>query len=135
MNDNIVKFYDEYRKLFQEDDNNLTIIDLLSEIGSLTNEYKIDKDDVKYILDNYPVNFDIDNLLQIIYDEWEDEENKKIYNQDIIDFRCWLIDNYYLNENLSTKENEIVNEILIYFDDHFNNRNYDINYKDFNKGK
>jgi len=73
------KFHQVYKKLvkFDEDEylqgDEPSRIDLLSEIGDLCNRFNMTKEDVKFVLDNFDCAFDSDKLLQIIYDEWEDE--------------------------------------------------------------
>jgi len=71
-------FYQKYKNIvdfdFDEDEQDEpSTIDLLSEIGDLCNQMKMERDDVKFVLDNFDCKFDIYRLLQITYDNWVDE--------------------------------------------------------------
>ena len=72
-------FYEKYKSIvdFNEDDyeqgEEPSKRDLLDEIGDLCNEMDMSQSDVKWVLDNLDCSFDVDGLLQIIYDNWVDE--------------------------------------------------------------
>lgn len=72
-------FYQKYKNIvdFDEDEyeqgDEPSTTDLLSDIGDLCNQMKMERDDVKFVLDNFDCKFDIDRLLQITYDNWVDE--------------------------------------------------------------
>lgn len=67
-------FYREYKNIVDFDESVPSRIDLLDEIGDLCNEFKMSKEDVKFVLDNFDCSFDIDGLLQSTYNEWVDEQ-------------------------------------------------------------
>jgi hypothetical protein len=77
---NIDLFYNEYKSLVDFNENDYeegdepSNADLLSEISDLTIKYNLSEDDVKNILDNMDISFDINNLLKIIYEDYFDEE-------------------------------------------------------------
>lgn len=47
-------------------------IDLYDSLGELCLKYDLTKEDVKFVLDNYDCEFDVDKLLQSTYDSWID---------------------------------------------------------------
>lgn len=46
--------------------------DILSEVGDLCNKYEMSKSDLKTLIDN---NEDVDGVLQIMYDDTEEDNN------------------------------------------------------------
>lgn len=55
----------------------------------------------------------------------KDKRNKQVTNQDIIDFRYFLI-NKYCQENIDTYTKSVYEDILIDFNNHFSLRGYNI---------
>lgn len=97
MNQNVKDFYKEYKKLFF-DNNDYDNIELFQEIGELTIQHKLSKDDVKIILSGVDTSFDYSRFLQSTLDHWDDENNKnnKIPTKDVkqiaYEAALWAID-------------------------------------------
>jgi len=67
--DKLSKFHKEYEKLCNHE--GLGNHELLVEIGQLTLEYDLTKDDVSYILNNFNCKFDTYDFLKCIWEDWD----------------------------------------------------------------
>ncbi len=73
------EFYKEYKDLFKvsdEEENEYSNIELLDLIGDLTINYNLEKSDVEYVLNYFNTSFDINKLLKITLDEWDEKEKR-----------------------------------------------------------
>lgn len=77
--DKLSKFHREYERLCKVI---IFLDELWSEIGQLILKYNLTKDDVLYILNNFNCNFDVNEFLRDIYENWDFyknwEENEKL---------------------------------------------------------
>lgn len=76
-NSKIDQFYTAYKSFIEQEDeegNEFTNHERYEEVGQMTNEYGLSKEDVKVVLDTKDCSFDSDRLLQSTYDEWIDDE-------------------------------------------------------------
>lgn len=73
INDFLTEFRSivNYNEDFEQGDEP-TMNDILSEVGDLCNKYEMSKIDLKTLIDN---NEDVDGVLQIMYDDTEEEED------------------------------------------------------------
>ena len=75
----IEDFKREFKKIVDdteeyEEGDEPTMNDILSEVGDLCNKYEMSKSDFKTLIDN---NEDVDGVLQIMYDDTEEEDNNE----------------------------------------------------------
>lgn len=75
----IEDFKREFKKIVDdteeyEEGDEPTMNDILSEVGDLCNKYEMSKSDLKTLIDN---NEDVDGVLQIMYDDTEEEDNNE----------------------------------------------------------
>lgn len=75
----IEDFKREFKKIVDdteeyEEGDEPTMNDILSEVGELCNKYEMSKSDLKTLIDN---NEDVDGVLQIMYDDTEEEDNNE----------------------------------------------------------
>lgn len=73
----IEDFKREFKKIVDdteeyEEGDEPTMNDILSEVGDLCNKYEMSKSDLKTLIDN---NEDVDGVLQIMYDDTEEDNN------------------------------------------------------------
>jgi len=103
----IEDFKKEFEKIvnYSEEDfkdgNEPTMNDILSEVGDLCNKYEMSKSDLKTLIDN---NEDIDGILQIMYEDTEEDNNSTLVNlenmiRDIIQGELYLRDVPYSMED------------------------------------
>lgn len=77
MKNKYYNFYFKYKNIINFDESEYdegyepSSGNLYSEIGDLCNEFDMNKEDVKWILDNLDCSFDCDKLLQSTYNYWE----------------------------------------------------------------
>jgi hypothetical protein len=69
----LIKFYLEYKKLFED---NTGLAELWIDVGELTVKHDMTKEEVKYILDFYDTSFDFSQFLRGTYDNWAIEEDE-----------------------------------------------------------
>ena len=101
--ENIELFFRKYKSLIDLSDDMSSSVDLLDGINDLLIEYTLSKDDVLFILTNYNTNFDCDNLLQIIFDEWVDDGITTPIWEDVIKITNMKVDDATKIKILSEK--------------------------------
>jgi hypothetical protein len=77
----IEAFYKDYKHVFDpvpegEEDNEPTKYEMWMEVGELCTKHKMSEEDVKYVLDNYDISFDIFDFLSATYKNWHKFDKK-----------------------------------------------------------
>lgn len=78
--DKILKFYKEYVDLFHVIDQELNEEEPLTyvKLNNLSFKYNMNSEEIKHIIDNYSNDFDVDDILEILYEETINDEKDKI---------------------------------------------------------